>query len=158
MKTVIHDRNETCSFNGSLGQFGVYEWNIFGANDCQLDTLEEPSDPNLSILYIFLLWLGLGFLFRALVFCNSKGYFNWLVSYWNRFRKSLGFEVMEVDPNENGDNAKQPAAKKRVKSLDTFRGIAIALMIFVNDGGGGYYFFEHATWNGLYVADLAFPW
>ena len=51
-----------------------------------------------------------------------------------------------------------PSAKKRVKSLDTFRGISIALMIFVNDGAGGYYFMEHATWNGLYVADLAFPW
>jgi len=31
-------------------------------------------------------------------------------------------------------------------------------MIFVNDGGGGYWFMEHATWNGLYVADLVFPW
>ena len=32
------------------------------------------------------------------------------------------------------------------------------IMIFVNDGGGGYWFMEHATWNGLYVADLVFPW
>lgn len=31
-------------------------------------------------------------------------------------------------------------------------------MIFVNDGGGFYWFFEHATWNGLLVADLVFPW
>ena len=31
-------------------------------------------------------------------------------------------------------------------------------MIFVNDGAGGYHYMEHATWNGLYVADLAFPW
>ena len=31
-------------------------------------------------------------------------------------------------------------------------------MIFVNDGGGGYFFFDHATWNGLQVADLVFPW
>jgi len=31
-------------------------------------------------------------------------------------------------------------------------------MIFVNDGGGMYWFFEHATWNGLCVADLVFPW
>ena len=52
----------------------------------------------------------------------------------------------------------QAGKKVRLKSLDTFRGISIAIMIFVNDGAGGYYFFEHATWNGLYVADLAFPW
>lgn len=31
-------------------------------------------------------------------------------------------------------------------------------MIFVNDGGAGYYFLDHATWDGLYVADLVFPW
>ena len=31
-------------------------------------------------------------------------------------------------------------------------------MIFVNYGGGGYWFFEHSKWNGLTVADLVFPW
>lgn len=25
-------------------------------------------------------------------------------------------------------------------------------------GGGGYWFFEHADWNGLTVADVLFPW
>ena len=48
--------------------------------------------------------------------------------------------------------------KFRLNSLDTFRGITIALMIFVNDGAGGYWFFEHATWNGLQLADVVFPW
>ena len=32
------------------------------------------------------------------------------------------------------------------------------LMIFVNFGGGGYWFFSHPPWNGLTVADLVFPW
>ncbi|XP_043227735.1 heparan-alpha-glucosaminide N-acetyltransferase-like [Amphibalanus amphitrite] len=31
-------------------------------------------------------------------------------------------------------------------------------MIFVNYGGGRYWFFRHAPWNGLTVADLVFPW
>jgi hypothetical protein len=31
-------------------------------------------------------------------------------------------------------------------------------MIFVNYGGGGYWFFDHSSWNGLTVADLVFPW
>ena len=30
--------------------------------------------------------------------------------------------------------------------------IAITLMIFVNYGGGGYYFFGHAVWNGEYAS------
>ncbi|ETV70890.1 hypothetical protein, variant 2 [Aphanomyces astaci] len=47
---------------------------------------------------------------------------------------------------------------KRIKSLDTFRGMTIFLMIFVNYGGGGYWLFNHSTWNGLTLADLVFPW
>lgn len=68
-------------------------------------------------------------------------------------------------------------------SLDAVRGLAIAIMIFVNYGGGtrhrwlpaslrllafisydhvafegGYWFFNHSAWNGITVADLVFPW
>jgi heparan-alpha-glucosaminide N-acetyltransferase len=42
--------------------------------------------------------------------------------------------------------------------LDAFRGLSIAVMIFVNYGGGSYWFFAHSAWNGLTVADLVFPW
>ena len=31
-------------------------------------------------------------------------------------------------------------------------------MIFVNYGGGGYWFFSHSRWHGLTVADLVMPW
>ena len=34
----------------------------------------------------------------------------------------------------------------------------MVIMIFVNYGGGGYWFFQHSVWNGLTVADLVFPW
>ena len=47
---------------------------------------------------------------------------------------------------------------RRVRSLDAFRGLSITIMIFVNYGGGSYYFFNHSPWNGLTVADLVFPW
>ncbi|KAH9101793.1 hypothetical protein LEN26_014097 [Aphanomyces euteiches] len=46
----------------------------------------------------------------------------------------------------------------RVESLDVFRGITIVTMIFVNYGGGGYWLFNHSTWNGITIADLVFPW
>ena len=42
--------------------------------------------------------------------------------------------------------------------MSLFRGLAIIVMIFVNYGGGGYWFFAHSKWNGLTVADLVFPW
>ena len=35
---------------------------------------------------------------------------------------------------------------------------SLVIMIFVNYGGGGYWFFNHSKWNGLTVADLVFPW
>ncbi|KAM4809993.1 heparan-alpha-glucosaminide N-acetyltransferase [Rhinophrynus dorsalis] len=47
---------------------------------------------------------------------------------------------------------------QRLRSLDTFRGLALTIMVFVNYGGGGYWFFKHQSWNGLTVADLVFPW
>lgn len=48
--------------------------------------------------------------------------------------------------------------RRRLASLDAFRGLSLVAMIFVNYGGGGYWFFQHSTWNGLTVADLVFPW
>ncbi|XP_013389277.2 heparan-alpha-glucosaminide N-acetyltransferase-like [Lingula anatina] len=53
---------------------------------------------------------------------------------------------------------KSAAQKTRLISLDTFRGISITLMIFVNFGAGKYWFLEHAIWHGLNFADLVFPW
>jgi heparan-alpha-glucosaminide N-acetyltransferase len=53
--------------------------------------------------------------------------------------------------NTNGNNVR-PQKPKRLSSLDTFRGISLTLMIFVNYGGGGYWFFDHAAWNGLTCA------
>lgn len=32
------------------------------------------------------------------------------------------------------------------------------VQVFVNYGGGGYWWLDHSRWNGLTVADLVFPW
>jgi heparan-alpha-glucosaminide N-acetyltransferase len=55
-------------------------------------------------------------------------------------------------------SSKTPPGRRRLASLDTFRGFSLMIMIFVNYGGGGYWFFDHSRWNGLTVADLVFPW
>uniref|UniRef100_A0A8B9SN78 Heparan-alpha-glucosaminide N-acetyltransferase n=1 Tax=Anas platyrhynchos TaxID=8839 RepID=A0A8B9SN78_ANAPL len=36
--------------------------------------------------------------------------------------------------------------------------LSLIIMVFVNYGGGKYWFFKHESWNGLTVADLVFPW
>ena len=39
-----------------------------------------------------------------------------------------------------------------------FNSFFIIGMLFVNYGGGHYWFFDHARWHGLTVADLVMPW
>ena len=64
-------------------------------------------------------------------------------------------EDMSSKKNNNKMEEENSKSKSRVKSLDTFRGITIALMIFVNDGAGGMYLsicinvsvFEHTKAN-----------
>ena len=46
----------------------------------------------------------------------------------------------------------------RLKSLDVMRGLTVAFMILVNNGGEhNYSFLEHSKWNGLTPCDLVFP-
>ncbi len=49
--------------------------------------------------------------------------------------------------------------KQRLLSLDVLRGLTVAGMILVNNGGGdsSYEPLRHAAWNGLSLADLVFP-
>src|ERR1700679_3591971 len=49
---------------------------------------------------------------------------------------------------------------KRLVSLDVTRGITIAFMILVNNGGSGRYSYsqlEHSAWSGWTLTDLVFP-
>ncbi|MDR2544575.1 MAG: heparan-alpha-glucosaminide N-acetyltransferase domain-containing protein [Methanobrevibacter sp.] len=51
-------------------------------------------------------------------------------------------------------------SKRRIVSLDVFRGFTVASMIFVNIialTGETPYFLHHAEWEGIYFADLVFP-
>jgi len=53
----------------------------------------------------------------------------------------------------------KPRSSGRIRAIDTYRGISLCIMVFVNYGGGNYTrFFDHSRWNGLTVADLVFPW
>lgn len=155
----ITDPDELCTVEVNGGEYGVYDIILDDKQSCTLVEALAPVNANLALLYCFLILLGLGILFQILVFMNKKGYLDGLKSVFRGFKKTLGFEVKEkVDKVDNNNETSRVSVKKRLKSLDTFRGMSIALMIFVNDGAGGYYFMEHSTWNGLFVADLAFPW
>jgi heparan-alpha-glucosaminide N-acetyltransferase len=61
----------------------------------------------------------------------------------------------ESRPESSGKEKKK---SERLQSLDTFRGFSLYCMIFVNYGSGGYWYFDHADWNGVTIADFLFPW
>lgn len=57
-------------------------------------------------------------------------------------------------------DALNPTKKKRLLSLDVFRGLTIAFMILVNDPGDWGHVYtplDHAEWNGCTPTDLVFP-
>ena len=93
---------------------------------------------------------------------------------WHNIRRRRALEPEETKPenpfsDDVADEQKEvntevkavpaaPARKKRYKSLDTLRGLSLIIMVFVNYGGGEYWFMEHVAWNGLTLADLVMPW
>lgn len=119
----------------------------------------------LALLYFILIAIG-----TTIVIYLSK-------FLYTKYQNSQNERSTELDEQEQKPDTSKSAVKQRLRSLDTFRGyivfqllkigninlffffrIAIVLMIFVNSGGGHYWWIEHATWNGLHVADLVFPW
>lgn len=150
-----------------LGQFGVYDLRITSSEAIIFETAKDPVNiytcrRRSNLDFCFKLSLIIHFIISALIFVAAiLVAFFWICKGVNRFYfKSSADRTTSSDINqESPDNElDQPKTKKRLKSLDIFRGIAIVLMIFVNSGGGNYWWIEHATWNGLHFADLVFPW
>jgi len=56
-----------------------------------------------------------------------------------------------------GNGAKAADVKQRLKSLDVFRGLTVALMILVDDAGGILPTINHSPWNGVTIADFVMP-
>jgi len=56
-----------------------------------------------------------------------------------------------------GNGAKAADVKQRLKSLDVFRGLTVALMILVDDAGGVLPTINHSPWNGVTIADFVMP-
>lgn len=146
-----------------LGEFGVYDLRIMESQAIKFDVAKDPvnihtceKDSYWKINFNFSLFPS-AILLVALTLIT----FYWLCKAFNRFYLSASAtsDPQNEESQPSSDNElEMPRTKKRLKSLDIFRGIAIVLMIFVNSGGGHYWWIEHAVWNGLHFADLVFPW
>ncbi|XP_019633914.1 PREDICTED: heparan-alpha-glucosaminide N-acetyltransferase-like [Branchiostoma belcheri] len=156
-----------CSHHYHYGEYGHYRMML--GKICKLSTLTEPVNSNIREFCLKLLIRKKGDEKRAILvaFCvyAALGCL-WLVgSYFYRKKFSEDNDEMRhllinTGRHNNPDTKKSESASKprRLKSLDTFRGMCLCIMAFVNYGGGGYWFFDHSVWNGITVADLVFPW
>lgn len=138
--------------------------NDTGIITCSYDSTTTGQDPYMPILWATLFYLGL-----SMFWVLGKALYR-----FNFFRSPDAERLIISDLGSPDDpnlvyhlsvstESASPlhaanTARRRLRSLDTFRGIALVLMIFVNYGGGKYWFFAHSTWNGLTFADLVFPW
>ncbi|BFZ02813.1 hypothetical protein BsWGS_05851 [Bradybaena similaris] len=127
---------------------------------CNLVMNNDSADPFIPIYIAITVGILLAILWTCGRILYRSGYIHRVVCFWSTesMMSDLGTptNISQVDNAASPEN--KTVAKERLKSLDTFRGIAITIMIFVNYGGGKYWFFQHSKWNGLTVADLVFPW
>uniref|UniRef100_A0A665WYQ0 Heparan-alpha-glucosaminide N-acetyltransferase n=1 Tax=Echeneis naucrates TaxID=173247 RepID=A0A665WYQ0_ECHNA len=127
------DTLELCMVPFHFGEHGNYSLWVKNINDssvvdCSVVTKVEPINS-----YILLNRIKLTFNFTSTI-------------------QELGSPGRTVTLITDNILPPPPSASKRLRSLDTFRGyISLVIMVFVNYGGGRYWFFRHESWNGEFV-------
>ncbi|XP_065802998.1 heparan-alpha-glucosaminide N-acetyltransferase [Muntiacus reevesi] len=158
-----------CRLEYKFGEFGNYSLLVKHVRDgvsevaCDLVVNKEPIDSNLPVGIAFLIGMALVIVVSILRFLLSlEDFQNWISKAINSretdrlINSELGSPSRASDPQPEA--WRRSAAPLRLRCVDTFRGMALTIMVFVNYGGGKYWYFKHSSWNGLTVADLVFPW
>ncbi|XP_027577494.1 heparan-alpha-glucosaminide N-acetyltransferase isoform X1 [Pipra filicauda] len=171
LNSSVGDR-ELCKIQYHFGEFGNYSLVVkaLTANtetvSCDLIINEGPINSYLPILFAFLVYMGiLAVLIVGRLFMKIDPVRNWVYKKLNPRETDRLINSELGSPNTTDSINCDPAphswstaSRQRLHSLDTFRGLSLVIMVFVNYGGGKYWFFKHESWNGLTVADLVFPW
>ncbi|XP_076662795.1 heparan-alpha-glucosaminide N-acetyltransferase isoform X1 [Andrena cerasifolii] len=145
---------EYCHTTYNFKEHGSYGWNISSEQLCSdVYVIRQPSESYLPILVAFMIAILL-----ASLWATSK-----VIVRVIRGKLSPDNVHDDLDRLQETESATHSLIRItrcsiRIQSVDTFRGISILLMIFVNNGGGQYVFFNHSAWFGLTVADLVLPW
>ncbi|KAK7166540.1 hypothetical protein R3I93_006332 [Phoxinus phoxinus] len=159
---------EPCNVHFHFGERGNYSLWVKNLNEpsqvsCTMITDSEPINSYLPILFAFLAFALLAVLSaiwntvkRLDVVTNLLIRLGSTVETERLINSELGTPNRLV--NASTESIIPATTGRRLRSLDSFRGLALVVMVFVNYGGGRYWFFRHESWNGLTVADLVFPW
>ncbi|XP_060079282.1 heparan-alpha-glucosaminide N-acetyltransferase-like [Ylistrum balloti] len=146
----------------------VLKYSSYTSGLCDIMLTNDPLPAEMPILYVFAGLLGLFILVKVVVYCyrqRTRTQSANITDPGHRSRHDLHVTNMRTVKKTAPDNygtlemdIRPPLYSEEQKSLDTFRGLSLVIMVFVNYGGGGYWFFDHPPWNGITVADLVFPW
>ncbi|XP_063814810.1 heparan-alpha-glucosaminide N-acetyltransferase-like isoform X2 [Pseudophryne corroboree] len=150
-----------CSWKQLYGEHGHYIVSVHSsfktqdkeAGQCDYIVSRAPSNCYLPLLVAFVCLLCIWGLYYFAIYIFRLGCTQKFTQVFKR-KTSCGSDAAVNLEQKNAKVSKH----RRLLSLDTFRGFSLTLMVFVNYGGGGYWFFQHAPWNGLTVADLVMPW
>ncbi|XP_014789464.1 heparan-alpha-glucosaminide N-acetyltransferase [Octopus bimaculoides] len=139
---------------------GIYNLLIYNRTQCSQELTNDPSDVFIPI-YISMAVVFVIILLRYAFYFKSSVTFRRIISRFSQeklIEADLG-SPDSINPTDDNESLRSRIlVRERLKSLDAFRGISIVNMIFVNCGGGKYWFFKHSPWNGINTADLVFPW
>lgn len=160
---------QLCNVTFHFGEHGNYSLWVKNLNnsseaDCSVVTDVNPVNSYMPILVSFLVLAGLSVVSsigRAILGLGVVRRIFFQLTGSMETERLINSELGAPDRTVTAvtDNIlPSPSPSKRLRSLDTFRGISLVIMVFVNYGGGRYWFFRHTSWNGLTVADLVFPW
>uniref|UniRef100_A0A8C3TU09 Heparan-alpha-glucosaminide N-acetyltransferase n=1 Tax=Catharus ustulatus TaxID=91951 RepID=A0A8C3TU09_CATUS len=151
---------DLCKIQYHFGEFGNYSLVVKTLNtqtvSCDLIVNEGPINSYLRITFVFVLCFKLLLIFRI------DPVRNWVYKKLNpratdrMINSELGSpnttDSVNCDPTPQSWST---GSRPRLRSLDTFRGLSLVIMVFVNYGGGKYWFFKHESWND--ICQLHFP-
>ncbi|KAF4026239.1 hypothetical protein G4228_018251 [Cervus hanglu yarkandensis] len=148
-----------CRLEYKFGEFGNYSLLVKHVRDgvseiaCDLVVNKEPIDSNLPVGIAFLVGMALIIMLSILRFLLSlEDFQNWISKAINSretdrlINSELGSPSRASDPQPEA--WRRLATPMRLHCVDTFRGMALTIMVFVNYGGGKYWYFKHSSWNG----------
>ncbi|XP_033100089.1 heparan-alpha-glucosaminide N-acetyltransferase-like isoform X2 [Anneissia japonica] len=146
---------------GENGGYNVSVENVENQLTLTVDVINKPEFSATPIFVAIGIYAGLACLYILLKQAIRREWISKICcccASYSLNNNDLGSTSEGPSDTQSINKEKKTNSKKRLKSLDTFRGFSLVVMIFVNYGGGRYWYFEHSIWNGLTVADLVFPW
>ncbi|KAL4239328.1 hypothetical protein ACF0H5_000145 [Mactra antiquata] len=163
---IINDSNLTtkCSWDKNKdftflenGNYSLYITEKGGNIHCTEPVIHnDPEDANIALYVTLGVFAGLALIWIS-IRKGRRGFLKCLSLIHPKVVDTEAYSEQDLGTptnvlREHGNK------RERLRSLDSFRGISLVIMMFVNYGGADYWFFNHSKWNGLTVADLVFPW